>query len=126
MSVSRILETFITEANKELKKDESLQKVLKPYIKRRLLLNVKGDSKYSIDIIPEGLALKKERIVRRANDMYLEIDKNMFTNILRRQRLRMSEIRFIKHSNITIRELDLAGMLFKKYISGRIRVREPA
>lgn len=121
MSVSSLMETFTAEANKELKKNESIQKVLKPYRKRRFILNIRGDSCYSINVMDEKLSLKKaKRIRRRAGDMYLEVGKDVFTNVLRRKRLRLSELRFIKHSNITIRELDLAGMLFKKYFTKSI------
>lgn len=124
MSVKNTLEAFVGEANKRIREDASLQKIIKPYMGRRLILNIEGQASYLFKISPEGLSLETERkLAPKTGDMYIRMDKDRAERLIRQRQLRLADLPFIKHRNITIREVKLARALLRSYPFQPMRAR---
>lgn len=118
MSIKKTLAAFVGEANKKIREDASLQKTLKPYMGRRLILNVEGQASYLFKIMPEGVSLETDRkLAPKPGDVYIELGKDRAERLIRQRRLRLADLPFIKHRNITIREIKLARELIRRYLS---------
>lgn len=118
MSIEKTLAALVGEANKRIRDDPSLQQILKPYIKRRLILSIEGQANYLFKITPEGVNLEtKRKMVPKPTDMYIKMSENRSKRLIQQRRLRLADLPFIKHRNITIREVKLARKLYKKYLS---------
>lgn len=118
MSVKKTLEAFVGEANKRIREDASLQKTLKAYMGRRIILNIEGQASYLFKISPEGVSLDtKRKLAPKTSDMYITMDKDRGERLIRQKRLRFADLPFIKHRNITIREVKLAKELLRRYLS---------
>lgn len=118
MRLKEILEQLIQEANKRIEEDALLRKVLKSYMGRRLVFNIKDEVTYGFNITPEGISLETEKELEpKPGDMYIEMSSDRAERLIRQRRLRLVDLAFIEHKNITIREIKLAKELHRRYLS---------
>jgi hypothetical protein len=118
MRFRRLLTDLIRQTNREIKRRRSLQKHLKTYMGKRLVLNVAGDASYRFMVGPDGISLETgKRLRAKPADMQLRMDGDRLNRIIRHRRLRLTDILSIKHKNITLKEVMLAKEIHKEYLS---------
>ena len=108
MSIKEELHALLKEINERIKKKESLQKVQKLYSGRNLILNVEDDAYYRFNITSEDINFEiMKEIKLKPTDMYIKMDKDRVIKFLDQKKLRLADIQFIEHRNITIKEIKL-------------------
>ena len=117
MNVQKEFEDFVKEANKRINKDPSLQKILEPHLKRRMILNLICQANYIFNVTPEGLTLQVEKEVPiPINNMYIEMNPDRAEKLIRQRGVKLKDLPFIRYKNIKIEEIRLAIEIYKKII----------
>jgi hypothetical protein len=111
MSLEKRIHSTLDEANKMIRQDTELQQALKPYIGRHLLVNIEGDATYELVLSPKGLSMEKAAPRQpNKNEFYISIER-----AIANKKISLSDLRKIKHKNVSAREIKLARDLVKKH-----------
>ena len=109
MNLQKQLKILVEKANKKIKIDPILQKILKPYWRRRLILNVMGQADYIFNLSNYGITLQaKNNVLPQPLDMYIEMKSSILEKIISQQGIKLEDLPFINCKNIEIREIRLA------------------
>lgn len=108
MSLSDPLSVIIKEINERLKKDKSLRSIQERYNGRRFILNIEDEEYFYFNITLEDIVLESSKELKmEPSDMYIKMDRERARRLIKLKRLRLGDLRFIEHRNITIKELKL-------------------
>jgi hypothetical protein len=111
LAFERILNQNIDKVNERAKSDEALKDILKEYNGRRVIINIKGDTIYTVKISAKEISLDKS-MTSNPEDMYIELNKKTVQKLISldidfTQIMTMLLIGKIKIRNIGIEEIDL-------------------
>lgn len=108
MSLKDPLSIIVKEINERIKKDPSLRSIQERYSGRRFILNIEDEEYYCFNITLEGIILESSKELKlKATDMYIKMGRERAKRLIKLKRLRLGDIRFIEHKNITVKELKL-------------------
>lgn len=74
------LQSGIDMVNKGVKGDKRIQKVLDNYKGRRIVIDVKGESTYGMDVRSDGLVMRR-KVVPKKSDLYIQMSDKEMTGI---------------------------------------------
>jgi hypothetical protein len=116
MSLEKRIHSTLDEANKMIRQDTELQQALKPYIGRHLLVNIEGDATYELVLSPKGLSMEKAAPRQpNKNEFYISMEHALAERAIANKKISLSDLRKIKHKNVSAREIKLARDLVKKH-----------
>ncbi|MFW9909984.1 MAG: hypothetical protein ACFFEF_15560 [Candidatus Thorarchaeota archaeon] len=116
MSLEKIIQQTLDEANNMMRIDVVLQQALRPYIGRYLLVSIDGDAAYELVLSPKGLTMEKiQSRPPNKNEFYISLKRSLAERSLINRKISLSDLRQIKHKNVSARELQLARDLVKKH-----------
>jgi hypothetical protein len=74
------LQEGINLVNKGVKGDKRIQKVLEAYKGRRIVIDIKGENTYGVDVRSDGLMMKR-KVVPKKSDLYIQMSEKEMTGI---------------------------------------------
>ncbi|MFW9970598.1 MAG: hypothetical protein ACFFDF_10380 [Candidatus Odinarchaeota archaeon] len=108
MSLKESLSIMLKEINEKIRKDNVLQSIQDQYKGRKFILNIDNEEYYKFNITPEDIILESmKELELKPTDMYIKIDRERAIKFIKLKRLRLGDLRFIEHKNITVKELKL-------------------
>jgi hypothetical protein len=116
VSLEKRIHGALDDANKAIKQDAGLQQALRPYIGRHLLVNIEGDATYELILGAKGLSMEQaEPRQPNKNEFYISMKSALAERALVNKKISLSDLRQIKHKNVSAREIKLARDLIKKH-----------
>ncbi len=113
MVIEQILNSLIEEINNNIKREENIHRSLQDYEKKRLVLNIDGETNYIFKINNKEISFEKEvNFTEKHGDMHLGLSSEMAENIFKNKKVRLRDLPKIKHRNIKIQDI----MIGKKII----------
>ncbi|RLG91700.1 MAG: hypothetical protein DRO36_03710 [Candidatus Hecatellales archaeon] len=106
MAFQSILENAVKKFNDRFKVKPEFQKILQKYDGRSVTLNIKGDTIYVFYLSSSGVTLKTSP-KEDPEDMYVEMDKDIFGRFLEERRLNVQDLLRgrIKWKNISLKQV---------------------
>jgi hypothetical protein len=116
MSLEKRIQHTLDEANITIKGEVKLQQALRPYIGRHLLVNIEGDATYELILGQKGVTMQHVASQQPdKNEFYISTERALAEHALTTKKISLTDLRQIKHKNVSTREIRLARDLIKKH-----------